>query len=75
MVKGTKIIGNFGAMHSLWYGEIVKVDKTTKLKGDYAIDVKWDNGSISKLMRSDLIPDKHGIGYMTEDHYYGGFYG
>tara|TARA_Y100000748_G_scaffold280687_1_gene259802 strand:- start:10027 stop:10245 length:219 start_codon:yes stop_codon:yes gene_type:complete len=70
MKLGTKIIGNFGAMIPLWEGEIVKVDYKTKLRGDYAVDVKWDNGSISKMMRSDLIPDGKGIGYMTEEAYY-----
>ena len=73
MKLGTKIIGNFGAMHPLWFGKIVKVDKKTKLMGDYAVDVKWSNGSGSKMMRGDLIPDKHGIGYMTEETYYGFF--
>ena len=72
MKLGTKIIGNFGAMIPLWYGEVVKVDKTTKLCGDYAIDVKWDNGSVKKMMRSELIPNDNGIGYMTEEVYYGG---
>ena len=70
MKLGTKIIGNFGAMIPLWFGEVVKVDKTTKLRGDYAIDVKWDNGSVKKMMRSELIPNDNGIGYMTEEVYY-----
>ena len=79
MKLGTKIIGNFGAMIPLWFGEVVKVDKTTKLCGDYAIDVKWtrccrqcDDGFVKKMMRSDLIPDANGIGYMTEEVYYDG---
>ena len=33
MEIGTKIIGNFGAMIPLSFGEIVKVDKKTKLMG------------------------------------------
>ena len=39
MEIGTKIIGNFGANIPLSFGEIVKVDKKTKLMGGYGIDV------------------------------------
>ena len=28
MKLGTKIIGNFGAMHPLWFGEVVAIDTT-----------------------------------------------
>ena len=47
MKLGTKIIGNFGAMIPLWMGSIYKVDKETKFMDAYAIDVKWENGSIT----------------------------
>ena len=77
MELGTKIIGNFGAMHSLWFGEIVKVDKKTKLMGAYGIDVKWESGSITKMMTSEvctleLLPERglSPIGYYTEEAYY-----
>ena len=72
MKLGTKIIGNFGAMIPLWMGSIYKVDKETKFMDAYAIDVKWENGSITKMMTSDLIANGEGIGYMTEEAYYNG---
>ena len=74
---GTKIIGDFGGYTELWNGEIVKVDKKTKLMDAYAIDVKWSNGSISKMMTSEvctleLLPERglSPIGYYTEEAYY-----
>ena len=74
---GTKIIGNFGAMIPLSFGEIVKVDKKTKLNGGYGIDVKWENGSITKMMTSEvctleLLPLRglSPVGYYTEEAYY-----
>ena len=77
MKIGTKIVGDFGAGISLWFGEIVKVDKKTKLMGAHGIDVKWDNGSISKMMTSEvctleLLPERglSPIGYYTEEAYY-----
>ena len=77
MKKGTKIIGDFGGYTELWNGEIVKVDKKTKLMDAYAIDVKWSNGSISKMMTSEvctleLLPERglSPIGYYTEEAYY-----
>tara|TARA_Y100000389_G_scaffold188212_1_gene210534 strand:- start:1422 stop:1661 length:240 start_codon:yes stop_codon:yes gene_type:complete len=77
MELGTKIVGNFGAMIPLWFGEIVKVDKKTKLMDGYGIDVKWSNGSISKMMTSEvltleLLPERglSPIGYYTEEAYY-----
>ena len=77
MKIGTKIVGDFGAGISLWFGEIVKVDKKTKLMGGYGIDVKWSNGSITKMMTSEvctleLLPERglSTIGYYTEEAYY-----
>ena len=73
MKLGTKIIGNFGGYTELWNGEVVETDPLTKgCVGDYAIDVKWENGSITKMMTSDLIANGEGIGYMTEEAYYNG---
>ena len=77
MKIGTKIVGNYGAMIPLSFGEIVKVDKKTKLNGGYGIDVKWSNGSITKMMTSEvctleLLPERglSPIGYYTEEAYY-----
>ena len=77
MEIGTKIVGNYGAMIHPAFGEIVKVDKKTKLMGGYGIDVKWENGSITKLMTSEvctleLLPERglSPIGYYTEEAYY-----
>tara|TARA_R110000787_G_scaffold216403_1_gene325510 strand:- start:304 stop:552 length:249 start_codon:yes stop_codon:yes gene_type:complete len=74
MKLGTKIIGNFGGYTELWNGEVVDTDPLTKgCVGDYAIDVKWENdGSTTKIMRGELLPNGNGIGYMTEENYYNG---
>ena len=77
MELGTKIVGNYGAMLPLSFGEIVKVDKKTKLNGGDGIDVKSSNGSITKMMTSEvctleLLPERglSPIGYYTEEAYY-----
>ena len=74
MKKGDTIIANYGAMHPIEEGEIVKVDKKTKLNGAYAIDVLFhDGGAVKKLMTSDInTKSVNGspIGYWTEEAYY-----
>jgi len=70
---GTKIIGNFGAMHSLWFGEIVTVE--TFDVGPTASEVKvvWDNGSHTWMVESEInsaIGKLSPIGYYTEEAYY-----
>lgn len=83
MKLGTKIIGNFGGYTELWNGEVVDIIHSPSFGeyaeiskgyvGDYAIDVKWENdGSTTKIMRGELLPNGNGIGYMTEENYYNG---
>ena len=68
-VLGTKIIGYFGAMIPLWEGEIVTIDRTYGSAMEEA-KIKWDNGSTTWICASE-IDAKKGIGYFTEDGYYG----
>ena len=76
MKLGTKIIGNFGGYtDSLeWMGSIDTVDPVTKgCVGCLCYRCKvGEYGSITKIMRSDLIANGEGIGYMTEEAYYNG---
>ena len=69
---GTKIIGNFGAMHPLREGEVdnrsyrgrrVIINKEVT---DYMVKVEWDDGSEINAAVGKLS----GIGYYTEEAYY-----
>ena len=70
MKIGTKIIGNYGAMIPLWYGEVVAVETFDVGPSDPEVKVRWDNGSTTWLV-TDEIDSKKGIGYFTEEGYYG----
>ncbi len=78
MKLGTKIVGNFGANIPLNFGKIVKYNKKTRLERyGYAIDVMWENGSVTKLMTGEIctvekLPERgiSPIGYYTEEAYY-----
>ena len=80
MPVGTKIIGDFGGYEPLWEGEVIAlstgracssetldVGNTTS---EAEVRVKWDNGSTTWIRASE-IDAKKGIGYFTEDGYYG----
>jgi len=76
---GTKIIGNFGAMHPLREGEIdnrsyrgrrVIINKEVT---DYMVKVKWDDGDYTWLDASEInaaVGKLSPIGYYTEEAYY-----
>ncbi len=71
MKLGTKIIGNFGAMHPLWFGEVVAIDttKTPECK------VNWEGpsgGHTWMLLKeiNDAVGKLSPIGYYTEEAYY-----
>ena len=70
---GTKIIGNFGAMIPLSFGEVVTIES---LESDFEtldVKVKWDNGSITWIMKSKInaaVGKLSPIGYYTEEVYY-----
>ena len=81
---GTKIIGNFGAMIPLSFGEVVAIEPSNS---PYVVDprenevkVVWDEGDYTWLMESEidaavgkLSPKAAAllpIGYYTEEVYY-----
>lgn len=51
---GDKIIGMFGAMIPEWYGEVVGLEMMPQ---GVAVDIKWQNGSITEIMEYDLRED------------------
>ncbi len=77
---GTKIIGNYGAMIPLWYGEVVAVETFDVGPSDPEVKVRWDNGSTTSVVTSEIIerlPDGSTnaavgspIGIYTEEAYY-----
>ena len=52
---GTKIIGNYGAMIPLWYGEVVAVETFDVGPSDPEVKVRWDNGSTTWMVASEII--------------------
>ena len=70
---GTKIIGNFGAMHPLSFGEVVTIETFDVGPRDNDIKVVWDNGSYTWMMESEInaaVGKLSPIGYYTEEVYY-----
>ena len=74
---GTKIIGNFGAMIPLAFGEVVTIETfdvgTVFPDGRPVFKVVWDNGSHTWMMESEInsaVGKLSPIGYYTEEAYY-----
>ena len=70
---GTKIIGNFGAMIPLSFGEVVTIDPDDTGLSTLDVKVKWANGSITWIMESEInaaVGKLSPIGYYTEEVYY-----
>ena len=71
---GTKIIGNFGAMIPLSFGEVVTIETFDTGPKDYAdVKVKWENGSHTWMALGEInaaVGKLSGIGYYTEEVYY-----
>ena len=70
---GTKIIGNFGAMIPLSFGEVVTIESLESDCETLDVKVKWDNGSITWIMESEInsaVGKLSPIGYYTEEVYY-----
>ena len=70
MYLGDKIIGMFGAMIPEWYGEIVGLEMMPQ---GIAVDIKWQNGSITEIMEYDLREDYYNpvgspIGYYLAEN-------
>ena len=51
---GTKIIGNFGAMIPLAFGEVVTIETFDVGPRDNDVKVVWDNGSHTWMMMSEI---------------------
>ena len=70
---GTKIIGNFGAMIPLSFGEVVTIESFEVGPREKEVKVVWDNGSHTWMMESEInaaVGKLSGIGYYTEEVYY-----
>ena len=70
---GTKIIGNFGAMIPLSFGEVVTIESLESDCETLDVKVKWDNGSITWIMKSEInaaVGKLSPVGYYTEEVYY-----
>ena len=70
---GTKIIGNFGAMIPLSFGEVVTIETFDVGSREREVIVKWDNGPTTRMMESEInaaVGKLSPIGYYTEEVYY-----
>ena len=70
---GTKIIGNYGAMIPLSFGEVVSIESLESDCETLDVKVKWANGSITWIMKSEInaaVGKLSPIGYYTEKVYY-----
>ena len=70
---GTKIIGNFGAMIPLSFGEVVTIETFDVGPRENEVMVRWDNGSHTWMMEkeiNDAVGKLSPIGYYTEEVYY-----
>ena len=72
---GTKIIGNFGAMIPLSFGEVVAIETFDVDPRENEVKVVWDEGDYTWLMESEInaaVGKLSPIGYYTEEVYYAG---
>ena len=68
---GTKIIGNFGAMIPLSFGEVVTIETFDVGPREAEVKVKWDNGTHTWVVKGEINTNKYaGIGYYTEEAFY-----
>ena len=70
---GTKIIGNFGAMIPLSFGEVVAIETFDVDPRENEVKVVWDEGDYTWLMESEInaaVGKLSPIGYYTEEVYY-----
>ena len=71
MELGTKIIGNYGAMIPLSFGEVDDIAFETFANPE--VKVKWENGSHTWMLMSeinDAVGKLSPIGHYTEEVYY-----
>ena len=71
LTLGTKIIGDFGGYTELWNGEVVAVETFNVGPTEKEVKVKWDNGSTTWMVESEIDAEKGKIGYFTEEGFYG----
>ena len=67
---GTKIIGDFGGYTELWNGEVVTIETFDVGPTEKEVKVKWDNGSTTWMVESEIDAKKGKIGYFTEEGFY-----
>ena len=67
---GTKIIGDFGGYTELWNGEVITISTYDTGPTTPEVKVKWDNGSTTWMLASEIDAKKGKIGYYTEEGYY-----
>ena len=70
---GTKIIGNFGAMIPLSFGEVVTIESFEVGSREREVKVVWAEGDYTWLMESEInaaVGKLSPIGYYTEEVYY-----
>ena len=70
---GTKIIGNYGAMVPLSFGEVVTISTYDTGPQTPEVKVKWENGSHAWMLMSeinDAVGKLSPVGYYTEEVYY-----
>jgi hypothetical protein len=66
---GTKIIGVYGVMHPLFFGEVIGVNPS-----DPEVKVECESGDVITIMRDEInaaVGKLSPVGYYTEDGYYG----
>ena len=68
---GTKIIGDFGGYTELWNGEVVTIETFDVGPTGKEVKVKWDNGSTTWMVESEIDAKKGKIGYFKEEGFYG----
>ena len=70
---GAKIIGNFGAMIPLSFGEVVTIDSYYTGLSTPEVKVKWNDGSYTWMLENEInaaVGKLSPIGYYTEEVYY-----
>ena len=70
---GAKIIGNFGAMIPLSFGEVVTIDSYYTDLSTPEVKVKWNDGSYTWMLESEInaaVGKLSPVGYYTEEVYY-----
>ena len=65
---GTKIIGNYGAMIPLSFGEVISTQTYETGPSTAEVKVKWENGSHTWVLATEI--NSSPVRYYTEEEYY-----